>query len=61
MGDVKIKAQMEFRCPACGLSAKGTLAMNGAAMKWLDTAWAEHLKACRAKATNPPHSGAQEG
>lgn len=58
MPGIKIKASMEWKCPHCGLSAKGTLQMNGKAMEWFDAAWKQHLRECRAKASLKP---AQEG
>ena len=33
MPGIKIKASMEWKCPHCGLSAKGTLQMNGKAIR----------------------------
>lgn len=45
-----IKVKYSAKCPHCGLSATGTLAMNAKAEEWLDAAWEAHLDACRAKA-----------
>jgi hypothetical protein len=45
----KIKATMEWKCPWCGLLAKGTLTMNTKANDFFETSWSAHLKDCRTK------------
>lgn len=50
MSNVRIKAEMEWKCPYCKAAGTGKISMNGLLMDWLDKAWKEHIRAC-----NPNH------